>query len=154
MKMTWRWYGEGNDQIKLSDIQQIPGIDGIVWALHSKMPGEVWQPDEIAAVKKQLDEYGFNMDVVESVNVHDDIKIGLPTRDQYIENYKQTIKNLAPFGVKVICYNFMPVFDWTRTDLFHPVGTAPPPCTMRRPRSTRTPRRWRIMSCPSPRSTT
>ncbi len=122
MKMTWRWYGEGNDQIKLSDIKQIPGVEGIVWALHDKMPGEVWQPEEIAAVKKQLDEYGFNMDVVESVNVHDDIKIGLPTRDQYIENYKQTIRNLAPFGVKVICYNFMPVFDWTRTDLFHPVG--------------------------------
>ncbi len=63
MKMTWRWYGEGNDQIKLSDIRQIPGVEGIVWALHDKMPGEVWQPEEIAAVKKQLDEYGFNMDM-------------------------------------------------------------------------------------------
>ena len=122
MQMTWRWYGEGNDQITLADIKQIPGVEGIVWALHSKMPGEIWKPEEIAEVKKQLDEYGFNMDVVESVNVHDDIKIGLPTRDQLIENYKQTIRNLAPFGVKVICYNFMPVFDWTRTDLFHPVG--------------------------------
>ena len=122
MQMTWRWYGEGNDQIKLSDIKQIPGVEGIVWALHDKMPGEVWQPEEIAAVKTQLDEYGFNMDVVESVNVHDDIKIGLPTRDQYIENYKQTLRNLAPFGVKVVTYNFMPIFDWTRTDLFHPVG--------------------------------
>ena len=122
MKMTWRWYGEGNDQIKLSDIKQIPGVEGIVWALHDKMPGEVWELDEIAAVQQQLKPYGFNMDVVESVNVHDDIKIGLPTRDQYIENYKQTIKNLSRFGVKVICYNFMPVFDWTRTDLFHPVG--------------------------------
>lgn len=122
MQMTFRWYGEGNDQIKLSDIKQIPGVEGIVWALHDKMPGEIWQPDEIAEVKKQLDEYGFNMDVVESVNVHDDIKIGLPTRDQYIENYKQTLRNLAPFGVKVVTYNFMPIFDWTRTDLFHPVG--------------------------------
>lgn len=113
MQMTWRWYGEGNDKIKLSDIRQIPGIEGIVWALHDKMPGEIWHREEIAAVKKQLDEYGFNMDVVESVNVHDDIKIGLPSRDRYIENYIQTIRNLASFGVKMICYNFMPVFDWT-----------------------------------------
>ena len=122
MKMTFRWYGEGNDRIKLSDIKQIPGVEGIVWALHHKMPGEVWEIDEIAEVKRQLDEYGFNMDVVESVNVHDDIKIGLPTRDKYIENYKTTIKNLSQFGVKVICYNFMPIFDWTRSNLFHPVG--------------------------------
>ena len=122
MQMGFRWYGEGNDQISLSDIKQIPGVSTIVWALHDKMPGEVWQPEEIAVVQKQLEPYGFNMDVVESVNVHDDIKVGLPSRDQYIENYIQTIRNLAPFGVKVICYNFMPVFDWTRTDLFHPVG--------------------------------
>lgn len=122
MQMTWRWYGEGNDKIKLSDIRQIPGVEGIVWALHDKLPGEIWEPDEIAPVKKQLDRYGFNMDVVESVNVHDDIKIGLPSRDLYIENYIKTIRNLAQFGVKVICYNFMPVFDWTRTELFHALG--------------------------------
>ncbi len=122
MQMGFRWYGEGNDKISLSDIKQIPGVTSIVWALHNKLPGEVWQPEEIAEVKKQLDAYGFNMDVVESVNVHDDIKIGLPTRDQYIENYKETLRNLAKFGVKVVTYNFMPIFDWTRTDLFHPVG--------------------------------
>ena len=122
MQMGFRWYGEGNDKISLADIRQIPGVASIVWALHHKMPGEIWEIDEIAEVKKQLDVYGFNMDVVESVNVHDDIKIGLPTRDLYIENYKQTIRNLSRFGVKVICYNFMPVFDWTRSDLFHPVG--------------------------------
>ena len=73
MKMTFRWYGEGNDRIKLSDIKQIPGVDGIVWALHHKMPGEVWEEHEIAEVKAQCDKYGFNIDVVESVNVHDDI---------------------------------------------------------------------------------
>ena len=122
MKMTFRWYGEGNDKIKLSDIKQIPGVEGIVWALHHKMPGEVWEEDEIREVKEQYDKYGFNIDVVESVNVHDDIKIGLPSRDKYIENYKQTIRNLAKFGVKVICYNFMPIFDWTRSDLFSQVG--------------------------------
>jgi mannonate dehydratase len=122
MQMTFRWYGEGNDTVTLSQIRQIPGVDGIVWALHDKQPGEIWEPDEIEKVVNQIKSYGFNADVVESVNVHDDIKIGLPTRDRYIENYKQTLKNLKQFGVKVVCYNFMPVFDWTRTDLFHPVG--------------------------------
>ena len=122
MQMTFRWYGEGNDKISLQDIKQIPGVTGVVWALHDKMPGEIWSEEEIAKVKAQCDKYGFNIDVVESVNVHDDIKIGLPTRDKYIENYIQTIRNLAKFGVKVICYNFMPIFDWTRSDLFHPVG--------------------------------
>ncbi len=122
MQMTFRWYGEGNDKITLSDIKQIPGVSGIVWALHDKMPGEVWECEEIAKVKEQCDKYGFNIDVVESVNVHDDIKIGLPTRDKYIENYIQTIRNLAKYGVKVICYNFMPIFDWTRSNLFHEVG--------------------------------
>ena len=72
-------------------------------------------------VRARIEGAGFHMDVVESVNVHDDIKIGLPTRDQYIENYKTTLKNLAQFGVKVVTYNFMPIFDWTRTDLFHPL---------------------------------
>ena len=79
--MTWRWYGEGNDQIKLSDIKQIPGVEGIVWALHNKMPGEVWELDEIAEVQQQLKPYGFNMDVVEitgSVASHEHVIIGVP----------------------------------------------------------------------------
>lgn len=122
MQMTFRWYGEGNDTVSLRQIRQIPGMEGIVWALHDKAAGEVWEISEIKKVKDQIEPYGFNMDVVESVNVHDDIKIGLPTRDKYIENYKQTLRNLKEFGVKVVCYNFMPIFDWTRTDLFHPVG--------------------------------
>ena len=121
MKMSFRWYGSGNDSISLSDIKQIPGVTEIVWALHHKQPGEVWEIDEIQKVKDELDEYGFGMSVVESVNVHDDIKTAGPNRDLYIENYKQTLRNLAKFGVKVVCYNFMPVFDWTRTDLFHPL---------------------------------
>ena len=99
--MTFRWYGEGNDRIKLSDIKQIPGVEGIVWALHDKMPGEIWR-EEIAKVKAQCDEYGFNIDVVESVNVHDDIKIGLPTRDMYIENYKQTIRKGIRLGMSIL----------------------------------------------------
>ena len=122
MQMSFRWYGENNDNISLSDIKQIPGVSNIVWALHDKLPGEVWQPEEIRRVQQQLAPYDFHMDVVERANVHDDITIGLPSRDKYIDNYIQTIRNLAPFGVKVICYNFMPIFDWTRSDLFHPVG--------------------------------
>ena len=122
MQMGFRWYGEGNDAITLNHIKQIPGVTSIVWALHHKMPGEIWEEAEIAEVMDQLHEYGFNGDVVESVNVHDDIKIGKPTRDALIENYKQCIRNLSKFGVKVICYNFMPIFDWTRSNLFHPVG--------------------------------
>ncbi len=121
MQIGFRWYGEGNDTVTLPYIKQIPGVTSIVWALHDKVAGEVWEVEEIQKVKDQLEPYGFNMDVVESVNVHDDIKVGLPSREQYIENYKQTIRNLSQFGVKVICYNFMPIFDWTRTDLFHPL---------------------------------
>ncbi len=96
-------------------------MSGLVWALHNKQPGEIWTVEEIEKVRTRIEGAGFHMDVVESVNVHDDIKIGLPTRDQYIENYKTTLKNLAKFGVKVVTYNFMPIFDWTRTDLFHPL---------------------------------
>ncbi|MCM3412721.1 mannonate dehydratase [Metabacillus litoralis] len=118
MRMTFRWYGKGNDSISLKQIKQIPGVEGIVWALHDVPAGEEWPMDRITEVKQQADEYGLNIDVVESVNVHEEIKLGLPSRDKYIENYKRTIEKLASVGVKVICYNFMPVFDWTRTDLF------------------------------------
>lgn len=97
-------------------IRQIPGVSGLVWALHDKQAGEVWETEEIEAVRRQIEGAGFHMEVVESVNVHDDIKIGLPARNQYIENYKTTLRNLAKFGVKVVTYNFMPIFDWTRTE--------------------------------------
>lgn len=121
MQMTFRWYGQGNDTVTLGQIRQIPGVEGIVWALHDKQAGEVWEKEEIALVADQIRAYGFHMEVVESVNVHDAIKAGLPDRDKYIENYIQTLRNLKEFGVRVVCYNFMPVFDWTRTDLFHPM---------------------------------
>ncbi|MFX3635837.1 MAG: mannonate dehydratase [Candidatus Pristimantibacillus sp.] len=118
MKMTFRWYGEGNDTVSLKQIKQIPGVEGLVWALHDVPVGEEWPMDKILAYKKLADEYGFHLEVVESVNVHEDIKLGLPTRDLYIDHYKKTIAKLAQVGVKVICYNFMPIFDWIRTDLF------------------------------------
>nr|WP_220185870.1 mannonate dehydratase [Paenactinomyces guangxiensis] len=116
--MVFRWFGQGNDHVSLRHIKHIPGVEGIVWALHDVPAGEEWPMDKILEVKKQADEHGLNIDVVESVNVHEDIKLGLPTRAQYIENYKRTIEKLAKVGVKVICYNFMPVFDWTRTELY------------------------------------
>jgi mannonate dehydratase len=118
VKMVFRWYGAGNDPIPMRHIKQIPGVEGIVWALHDLPAGVEWPIERIFEVKKQADQFGFHVDVVESVNIHEDIKLGLPTRNQYIENYKNTIRNLAQVGVKVICYNFMPVFDWIRTDLF------------------------------------
>ncbi|GMK48828.1 mannonate dehydratase [Paenibacillus glycanilyticus] len=118
MRMTFRWYGEGNDSVSLKQIKQIPGVEGLVWALHDVPAGEEWPMDKIMDYKRLADEYGFHLEVVESVNVHDDIKLGLPSRDRYIENYKRTIEKLATVGVKVICYNFMPIFDWMRTDLF------------------------------------
>lgn len=118
VRMVFRWFGDENDTVPLKYIKQIPGVEGIVWSLHDIPAGEEWPMDKILRVKQQAEEHGFHIDVVESVNIHEDIKLGYPTRDQYIENYKRTIEKLGKVGVKVICYNFMPVFDWTRTDLF------------------------------------
>ena len=117
MKMTFRWYGEGSDPIPLDYIHQIPGVSGIVGCLMDVPAGEVWPKEKIAALVGQAAEHGLECEVIESVNIHDDIKAGLPSRDRYIENYKQTIRNLSEFGIKVICYNFMPVFDWVKSDL-------------------------------------
>lgn len=116
--MGWRWYGRGNDDITLEHIKQIPGVESIVWSLHDKVAGEEWELERIQDEVKYIESYGFDAKVVESVNIHDDIKIGKPSRDKYIDIYIDTIEKLASAGVKVICYNFMPVFDWTRTDLY------------------------------------
>lgn len=118
MKMVFRWFGEGNDTVTLNQIRQIPGVEGIVWALHDVPAGEEWPMDKILEIKSQAEQAGLHLDVVESVNIHEDIKLGLPSRDLYIANYKRTIEKLAQVGVKVICYNFMPIFDWLRTDLY------------------------------------
>ncbi|MEK4762282.1 mannonate dehydratase [Viridibacillus sp. FSL E2-0187] len=121
MNITFRWYGRGNDTVTLEHVKQIPGVQGIVWALHQKPVGEVWEKEEIQSEVDYIQSFGFHTDVVESVNVHESIKLGNAERDQYIENYKQTIRNLAAVGVNTICYNFMPIFDWTRTEMFHPL---------------------------------
>lgn len=115
--MTFRWFGENYDSITLNNIRQIPGKPGIVSAIYDVPVGEVWPLDKIKQLKDTVEKSGLELEVIESVNVHEDIKLGLPTRDRYIENYKETIRNLSKFGIKVICYNFMPVFDWTRSDL-------------------------------------
>lgn len=117
MKMVFRWFGDGNDTVSLQQIRQIPGVEGIAWALHDEIAGDEWPMDKILALKEKADQAGLHMQVVESVNIHEDIKLGLPSRDLYIDNYKKTIAKLAQVGVKVICYNFMPIFDWLRTDL-------------------------------------
>lgn len=116
--MGFRWYGD-NDPITLQNIRQIPGTTQVVGALFDVPVGEVWPKEKIKHLKDEVEAAGLKLEVIESVNIHDDIKIGLPTRDQYIDNYKQTIRNLAEFGIKVICYNFMPIFDWLRTDLHY-----------------------------------
>ena len=116
MKMSFRWYGE-SDPVSLDYIRQIPGMHGIVSAVYDVPVGEVWPIDKIQALKARIEARGLAFDVIESVPVHEDIKLGKPSRDRLIANYQQTIRNLAACGLKVICYNFMPVFDWTRTTL-------------------------------------
>ncbi len=119
MKMTFRWYGTAMDPIPLEHIRQIPGITGVVTSLMDIPAGELWPKERLKCMKEEVEKYGLEVEVIESVNVHEDIKLGLPSRDQYIENYIKTIENLSEIGIKVICYNFMPVFDWTRTELYH-----------------------------------
>ena len=114
MKMSFRWFGE-NDPVTLEKIRQIPGVQSIVSAIYDVPVGEVWPMEKILALKARIEGQGFSFETVESVPVHEDIKLGKPSRDALIANYQQNIRHLAAAGVKVICYNFMPVFDWTRT---------------------------------------
>ena len=121
MKMVFRWFGSSDDSVTLKEIRQIPGITGVVSALQDIPVGEVWPLESILKLRKEVNDAGLELEVIESVNIHEDIKLGFPERDRYIDNYKKTIKNLSKTGVKVICYNFMPVFDWLRSDLACPL---------------------------------
>ncbi|WP_027630193.1 mannonate dehydratase [Ruminiclostridium cellobioparum] len=119
MKITFRWFGEKDDSITLEQIRQIPAVTGVVGALYDVPVGDVWPMEKILSLKNSVEKAGLELEVIESVNIHEDIKLGLPSRDQYIENYRQCIRNLGKAGVRVICYNFMPVFDWLRSELAH-----------------------------------
>ena len=118
MEKTWRWFGK-KDKITLPMLRQI-GVEGIVTALHDIPNGEIWPYEAIMEMKNYIESFGLRWSVVESLPVSESIKYGGPDRDQLIDNYKVSLANLGRAGVKTICYNFMPVLDWARTDLENP----------------------------------
>jgi mannonate dehydratase len=118
MERTWRWFGK-NDKITLAMLKEI-GVEGIVTALHDVPLGEVWTREKIHDLKTYIESYGMRWSVVESLPVTETIKYAGPDRDEQIEIYKESLRNLAAEGIHTICYNFMPVLDWARTDLLHP----------------------------------
>lgn len=120
MDMTLRWFGKEYDSVTLEQIRQIPGVSGVITTLYGTRPGEAWKPEEIRALVKEVEDAGLAVKGIESVNIHDAIKVGTPDRDRYIANYIETLENLGKEGIKMVCYNFMPVFDWTRSDLAKP----------------------------------
>ena len=117
MQMTLRWYGSKHDTVTLKQIRQIPGVTGVISTLYATTPGEVWELEDILALKKEIEDAGLELAGIESVNVHDAIKAGTPDRDKYIDNYIMTLERLGQADIHLVCYNFMPVFDWTRTEL-------------------------------------
>ena len=118
MEITWRWFGK-NDKITLGMLRQI-GVEGIVTALHEVPNGEIWSLEAIQDLKSFIESYGLRWSVVESLPVSEAIKYAGPERDELIEKYKVSLANLGKAGVRTVCYNFMPVIDWIRTDLYHP----------------------------------
>jgi mannonate dehydratase len=116
MQMTFRWFGP-NDPIPLAHVRQIPAVRGIVSALYDVAVGDTWPRDELTRLADTVDSAGLELAVIESIPVHEDIKLGRPTRDRLIAQYCESVRHMGEVGVPVLCYNFMPVFDWTRTDL-------------------------------------
>ena len=118
MKMTFRWYGE-SDPVTLENIAQIPKMTGIVSAVYDKAPGQVWGTESILAIKDAAAAHGLEFEVVESVPVHEEIKLGGKMAAEYTDVYCENLRRLGKAGVKCVCYNFMPVFDWLRSELEH-----------------------------------
>lgn len=117
MDMTLRWFGEGVDSVSLEQIRQIPGVKGVITTLYDIPAGEEWPMERILQMKEQVEAKGLKVMGIESVNIHDAIKVGTPDREKYIANYITTLERLGQADIHVVCYNFMPVFDWTRTEL-------------------------------------
>ncbi len=117
MEMTMRWYGTGYDTVTLKQIKQTRYVTGVITTLYDTQPGEVWSREKIRALKQEVEAAGLHLAGIESVNVHDDIKAGKGQRDLYIDRYIETLENLGKEDIHLVCYNFMPVFDWTRTEL-------------------------------------
>ena len=128
MEMSFRWYGTGHDSITLQQIRQIPGMKGVITTLYATEPGEAWTREAVHALNEEVKASGLKICGIESVNVHDDIKAGLPTSDMYIENYIKSLTALGEEGIDMVCYNFMPVFDWTRTESGQSPARTAPPC--------------------------
>jgi len=120
MKMIFRWHGP-KDPISLQYIRQIPGLYGIVSSLYDLPLGEVWPVERIKKLQSAAAAHDLKMEVVDSFRVHEEIKLGRPGREQLMPHYVATLRNLAASGIKVVCYNFMPVFDWTRTQMDYPL---------------------------------
>jgi mannonate dehydratase len=116
MQMTFRWYG-ATDPIPLQHIRQIPGVEGVVSALYDVRVGDAWPARSLEKLAESIDAAGMRFAVVESIPVHEDIKLGRPSRDRLIDNYCASVRAMGELGIPVLCYNFMPIFDWTRTDL-------------------------------------
>src|SRR6476620_6694982 len=121
MRMSFRWFGP-SDPIPLQHVRQIPGVVGVVSALCDVPVGEAWPREKLERLADEIETSGLRLEVIESIPVHEDIKLGRPTRDRLIDRYCESVQAMGALGIPVLCYNFMPIFDWTRTDLAMPMA--------------------------------